>query len=56
MYLMLLADAYGRSTDQPEEGLKRLDEATRIVEVTKGRCVEAEVLRIRAVLLAIIEN
>jgi hypothetical protein len=55
MYLMLLADAYGNA-NQPEEGLKHLDEATRIVEVTKGRCVEAEMLRIRGKLLAITGN
>jgi hypothetical protein len=39
---VLLADAYG-NVDEPEEGLTHLDEATRIVEVTKGRCVEAEI-------------
>jgi class 3 adenylate cyclase/predicted ATPase len=52
MYLMLLADAYGNA-HQPEEGLKHLDEATRIVEVTKARCIEAEMLRIRAKLLTV---
>jgi class 3 adenylate cyclase/predicted ATPase len=55
MYLMLLADAYGNAR-QPEEGLKHLDEATRIMEATQGRVVEAEMLRIRAKLLTVAGN
>jgi predicted ATPase len=55
MYLMLLADAHSNAS-QTEEGLKHLDEAARIVEVTKARCVEAEILRIRAKLLTIAGN
>jgi predicted ATPase len=55
MYLMLLADAHSNAS-QTEEGLKHLDEAARIVDVTKARCVEAEMLRIRAKLLTIAGN
>lgn len=55
MYLMLLTDAYGNAA-QSDEGLKHLDEADRIVEVTKGRCVEVEMLRIRAKLLTTAGN
>jgi predicted ATPase len=49
-YLTVLAEVYGK-TSQPEEGLSRLAEATKLVEMTQERWVEAEIHRLRGTLL-----
>jgi predicted ATPase len=49
-FLMVLAEVYG-TAGQPEEGLKRLIEAAKLVETTQDRWVEAEIHRMRGALL-----
>jgi predicted ATPase len=48
--LMALAEVQGKSA-QPEEGLNRLAEAAKLVESTQERWAEAEIHRLRGVLL-----
>jgi predicted ATPase len=47
----LLADAYGKA-HQPKQGLTRLSEAERLIEVTEERWAEAEMHRVRGELLS----
>jgi predicted ATPase len=47
--ITLLADAYGRVA-LPQEGMQRLEEAARLVEMTNERWAEAEMHRIRGTL------
>lgn len=49
-FLMVLAQVYG-TAGQPEEGLKRLDEAAKLVETTRECWAEAEMYRVRGTLL-----
>jgi predicted ATPase len=49
-FLLTLADAY-RMAEQPQEGLDRLAEATKLVEATHERWVDAEIHRLRRRLL-----
>jgi predicted ATPase len=49
-FLLTLADAY-RMAEQPQEGLDRLAEATKLVEATHERWVDAEIHRLRGRLL-----
>ena len=48
--LTVLAEVQGKSA-QPEEGLNRLAEAAKLVETTQERWAEAEIHRLRGVLL-----
>ena len=50
LFLMALAKGY-RIAAQPEEGLERLAEATKLVEITQERWAEAEMHRLRGTLL-----
>jgi TolB-like protein/class 3 adenylate cyclase/predicted ATPase len=49
-YLLTLAEAYGMA-GQPDEGLRRLDDAARLIETTGERWAEAEMHRLRGTLL-----
>jgi predicted ATPase len=49
-WLSLLAEAYGQA-EQPEAGLKVLEEALTLVATTEERLWEAEVYRLKGVLL-----
>jgi predicted ATPase len=49
-FLTTLAELYGMA-DQPEEGLNRLAEATKLIETTQERWAEAEMHRVRGTLL-----
>jgi class 3 adenylate cyclase/predicted ATPase len=49
-FLTLLAEIYGRSA-QPKEGLDRLAEAAKMIELTNERWAEAETHRLRGTLL-----
>jgi predicted ATPase len=49
-YLTVLAEAYGAAA-QPEEGLNRLGDATKLMETTQERWAEAELHRVRGRLL-----
>jgi predicted ATPase len=49
-FLMILAQVYG-TAGQPEEGLKRLVEAAKLVETTRECWAEAEMHRLRGTLL-----
>jgi class 3 adenylate cyclase/tetratricopeptide (TPR) repeat protein len=46
MYLTLLADAY-RQLQQPQNGLRQLEEAVSVTDRTQGRYYEAEIHRVR---------
>ena len=48
--LTLLADAYGKA-GQPEQGMHQLSDAASLVETTKERWAEAEMHRMRGMLL-----
>ena len=48
--LMLLAEGYGKS-EQLEEGIKQLDEATKVAAITTEHWTEAEIDRVRGSLL-----
>ena len=50
-FLSIMADAHLRAR-QPEQGMKYLDEATRVIDDTQERWVEAEVHRLRGELTA----
>ena len=50
LFLMTLAEAYGMAS-QPGEGLNRLAEAGQLTEKTQERWAEAEIHRLRGVLL-----
>jgi class 3 adenylate cyclase/predicted ATPase len=50
LFLMVLAQVYG-TAGQPEEGLKRLAKAAKLVETTRERWAEAEMHRLRGTLL-----
>jgi predicted ATPase len=50
LFLMVLAQVYG-TAGQPEEGLKRLAKAAKLVETTGERWAEAEMHRLRGTLL-----
>jgi predicted ATPase len=49
-FLTVLAELYGMA-GQPEEGLNRLAEATKLIEATQERWAEAEMHRVRGTLL-----
>ncbi len=49
-FLTTLAEAYGLAA-QPQEGLDRLGEAAKLVETTHERWIEAEIHRLRGMLL-----
>jgi predicted ATPase len=49
-YLTILAEAYGLAS-QPEDGLRQLDDAERLMEKTQERWAEAEMHRLRGTLL-----
>jgi class 3 adenylate cyclase/predicted ATPase len=49
-FLTALAELYGRA-EQPEEGLSRLDEAIQMVDTSQERWTEAEMHRLRGMLL-----
>jgi predicted ATPase len=49
-YLTMLAEVYGKAA-QPQEGLDRLAEAAKMIEVTNERWAEAEMHRLRGTLL-----
>jgi class 3 adenylate cyclase/tetratricopeptide (TPR) repeat protein len=54
-YLMTLAELYGM-VGQAEEGLKRLDEAANVADMTHERWAEAEMYRLRGTLYASINE
>jgi class 3 adenylate cyclase/tetratricopeptide (TPR) repeat protein len=54
-FLTLLADAYGMA-GKPEEGLACLDEGADLIEVTRERCTESEMHRIRGKLLLLLQQ
>jgi predicted ATPase len=51
--LTMLAEAYGRA-DRPDEGLRQLNEAGRIIEMTQERWSEGDMHRVRGELLTAI--
>jgi predicted ATPase len=55
LFLIILAQVY-RTAGQPEEGLKRLVEAAKLIVVTGERWAEAELYRLRGTLLLSIHD
>jgi tetratricopeptide (TPR) repeat protein len=55
LFLMVLAQVYG-TAGQPQEGLKQLVKAAKLVETTRERWAEAEMYRIRGTLLLSIHD
>ena len=51
-YLTTLAEVYGRAA-QPEEGLNRLGDAAKLIEMTQERWAEAEMHRVRGTTVAV---
>jgi class 3 adenylate cyclase/predicted ATPase len=54
-YLTTLAEVYGRAA-QPHEGLNRLGDAAKLIEMTQERWAEAEMHRVRGTLLLSIDE